>query len=125
MTKEIIIPVCLFIFTSVVGYVIRLKSKADKADVIKIIDDELKGKMNPLDEKVKDLEKICDSNKDKITSLESDNRDIKTRFEMIMSMLESIPATNEEHYKRIEKLISMQDINNKDRFKSLEKRLDK
>ena len=40
--KDFIVPACLFLFTSFTGGILHWKSKADKADVEKIVDKKIK-----------------------------------------------------------------------------------
>ena len=56
MWKDFIVPTCLVAFSSFVGWFIRIKAKADKAETINLIESESKDKMKPLEERVAAIE---------------------------------------------------------------------
>jgi len=123
--EKIIVPICLFAFTSLVGWILHIKSKADKADVKLVFDEGFNEKVRPLEERVKDLEVSNHFNKTAITDLRTDSAIATERHKMIIDMLENIPSTMDTQYDRIVKLLSDEAQHNRDKFKSLEKRLDK
>lgn len=86
MWKEIIVPACLFGFTSFVGWFIRIKAKADKAETINLIESESKGKMKAIKERLSSVE-------DSIRTIENshDRRFDKmdSKFDLMMSEMKN------------------------------------
>jgi len=83
----IIVPIIIGFFSSrsrkAEKILAEATAKADKADVIKIIDDELKGRMKPLEDKVKDV-KPSSHLKDSVSCLSSDTYDMSAYMEKLL-----------------------------------------
>ena len=116
MTKEIIIPVCLFIFTSLVAWVLRIKAKADKAEIKDIIAVELKVTMRPLEAKVEDVERTSGYLKAAVNSLETNNKVWEEKFKAILEAMERHSDSLEKFSHKIEEMIERQDDKSSEKF---------
>jgi len=108
--KDIIIPVCLFIFTSIVGGILHWKSKADKAEIKEVINIELK----PLEDK---MEAVQES----VRTLETKREVSDEKFN---NLLEAI-GRNNEISRDIKNMIEKHDTKNRESFLSIFKILEK
>jgi len=102
-----------------------LKAKADKADVVTIIDDELKGKMKPVDKRLKDVEQTQSFLKTGLQRLETNSEVEKERNKAMIEALNRNSDLFEKFTTKIEALFEKQDDKNRDNFKLIFDRLDK
>lgn len=110
LTQDNWITIALVIIPFVVGAFNRIKAKADKADLVKLIDDELKGKMKPVENKVKELELTDKYFHEAIRSIETNNKLHEQRFESLLEVMEKHGEVLEKFSEKMEQLVEKQDI---------------
>jgi len=108
--KEIIIPVSLFVFTSIVGGILHWKSRADKAEMKEVISIEIK----PLEDK---MEAVQES----VRTLETKREVSDEKFNNLLDAI----GRNNEISRDIKKMIEKHDTKNRESFLSIFKILEK
>ena len=109
--KDFIVPGCLAVFTIVIGWIGRIKAKAEKADIEAVFDEKIKVTMKPVSERIEKLEETTQYFTKAINSIEIYNKlaedRAKTNNENLLETMREIKELSKNHGKEIGELTTI------------------
>jgi len=109
--KEFIIPGCLAVFSLFIGWIVRIKAKADKADIETVFDEKIKGTMKPVSERIIKLEETNEYFTQAINSIELYNKLAEERSknnnQALLTGIEELKKLSEKHSTQIGELTTI------------------
>lgn len=125
MTQEIIIPVCLILFSVFVGWVQRTKAKSDKAEIKEVIEVDLKAYMIPIEKRMKEVEQTNQYLRTGVQRLETSNEVEKERSKSMIEALNRNSDLFEKFTNKIEDMFEKQESKNRENFLLIFEKLEK
>ena len=125
MEKEIVIPICLILFSLFVGWVLRIKARSDKTEIKELIEAEQKAFMEPVEKRMKEIEQTCHFLQSGIQRLETDKEVEKERSKAMIDALNRNSELFEKFTTKIEAIIEKQDSKYRDNFLLIFDKLEK
>jgi len=98
VTQDNIVNVLLVVVPVCVGWLVRMKAKADKADMLEVIDTEIQDQLKPVKKKLRE-------HSENITEIKICVTRIDTRMEEIFRALDSLPEAIQTETERLTKAV--------------------
>ena len=114
LSTENIISIVAIIGPFIALYILKIQRKADKADMIELIEKEIE----PIDKRLLVIEVS-------VTELKTKNEVWDERWKNIEEMLERMPETMDKHIDRLQDLVEKQDRNTRDSIGKIFDKLEK
>lgn len=125
MEKEIVIPICLILFSLFVGWIQRIKAKSDKAEMKELIEVEKKAFMKPVEKRIKEIEQTCHFLQNGIQRLETDKEVEKERSKSMIEALNRNSDLFEKFTNKIEDMFEKQESKTRENFLLIFDKLEK